>query len=387
MQIHPFLENVPLINQFEEILQPEHFRPLPEDWLLAVTDVVDSTGAIEGGKYRDVNIIGASAIIGCFNAASKQKLPFSFGGDGSAICIPPNLQEDALGVLAHVREIAAQSYNLNMRVALVPVAKIREAGYDVQITRYKLSDLESQPMFSGGGLSYAESLLKSNPMPEDIAISEDHLSKKADFSGLECRWQAVPSPRDETISLLVSTRHSDVSQYSAILQKIREIFGEEPLPHPLQVDKLGFRYNPRKLMGEVKIRTFGKNYLQRLLYLLKVLAQNVIGDWFMNRNSKTSATNWALYKPDMVRHADYRKFDDSLRMVISGTVEQRRQLQEYLAKLYEEGSLYYGIHLSQSALITCMVYRYHRQHIHFVDGNDGGYAEAARHLKKQVGDD
>jgi len=46
--------------------------------------------------------------------------------------------------------------------------------------------------------------------------------------------------------------------------------------------------------------------------------------------------------------------------------------------------LAYGIHLADTAMITCMVFQYHRDHIHFVDGSGGGYVSAAKQLKKRL---
>ena len=32
---------------------------------------------------------------------------------------------------------------------------------------------------------------------------------------------------------------------------------------------------------------------------------------------------------------------------------------------------------------TCLVFQYEKEHVHFVDGDDGGYAHAARALKER----
>jgi hypothetical protein len=42
------------------------------------------------------------------------------------------------------------------------------------------------------------------------------------------------------------------------------------------------------------------------------------------------------------------------------------------------------MHTAPSALITCFVKAYAGDHVHFVDGANGGYALAARQLKKQL---
>lgn len=73
-----------------------------------------------------------------------------------------------------------------------------------------------------------------------------------------------------------------------------------------------------------------------------------------------------------------------LRIVISGTTQQRKQLQDYLDQKYRQQELAYGMHLSDAAMITCMVFKYHREHVHFVDGKGGGYVSASKGLKARL---
>ena len=39
---------------------------------------------------------------------------------------------------------------------------------------------------------------------------------------------------------------------------------------------------------------------------------------------------------------------------------------------------------SKEALMTCLVFDRQNQHVHFIDGGDGGYALAAKELKKRM---
>ena len=95
-------------------------------------------------------------------------------------------------------------------------------------------------------------------------------------------------------------------------------------------------------------------------------------------------TDWGRYKEVLTANTDCRKFDDMLRMVISGTADQRAALDEYLQGRRAAGRLVYGVHCAPRALMTCMVFSYSGEHIHFVDGADGGYALAAKGLKAQL---
>lgn len=44
----------------------------------------------------------------------------------------------------------------------------------------------------------------------------------------------------------------------------------------------------------------------------------------------------------------------------------------------------YGFHVSDRALMTCLVYEEQGRHIAFIDGADGGYALAAKVLKEKL---
>ena len=51
--------------------------------------------AIEAGRYKDVNVIGASIIISVLNAVGEVDLPYTFGGDGAALLVPESVLPDA----------------------------------------------------------------------------------------------------------------------------------------------------------------------------------------------------------------------------------------------------------------------------------------------------
>ena len=48
------------------------------------------------------------------------------------------------------------------------------------------------------------------------------------------------------------------------------------------------------------------------------------------------------------------------------------------------GKLVYGFHVSDRALMTCLVYKAQGRHTAFIDGADGGYALAAKVLKENL---
>ena len=380
-----FYNRLPILNSFFEIGNPAHYHSLPEDWFVGVTDIVNSTEAIENDRYKTVNILGVSPIIGVLNTINHQELPYNFGGDGCVICIPPGLIEQTKAVFATCQQIGKTEYDLELRAALIPIKRIRDDGFDVKVARFKVSDHYRQAAFMGGGVEYAEDLLKS--AGHNFEMDGARPNSQVDFDGLECRWQEVSQPEKTVGSILVKCNpRSDApgAVYNATLKKLSDIYGFDTKTNPLKISELDMTVSIPKLWNEVKFRTFGQSWTKRFIYLLKMELQTLLGKFFMRFDYQTSATDWSLYKPDMAVNSDSRKFDDMLRLVISGTPDQHQSFEEYLQQRFEDGILAYGIHYSDAALITCMVQKYHREHVHFVDGKDGGYAYASRALKKRL---
>lgn len=381
-----FYAGLPLMENFFEASDERKYHPLPPDWHVAVTDIVDSSSAIASGRYKTVNLLGASPIMGILNLAGRHEIPYIFAGDGSAFCIPPALLEDARKVLGASRKIGKAEFGLDLRAAVIPVSFIRRQGHDIRIARYAVSDVYIQAVFSGGGLTYAEELLKTKTIKSYRVPALDN-AEAVDFSGLECRWQEVKQEDKEVITLLAKAnpqRENPADIYEQLMQEMSDIFGFDDKTNPLKASRLSMNTGISKLFGEIKFRTFGKGWIGRIVYVLKMQFQIILGKMLMALNYETSATDWSQYKSDMVRNSDHRKFDDMLRVVISGTSRQRRKLEKVLENKFSDGSLAFGVHISEAAMITCMVFRYHREHVHFVDGKNGGYVAASKELKRRL---
>lgn len=95
MLAHPFLDQLPNCTHLSQCLSPTSSQPLPDDWLVIVTDIVNSSQAIEQGKYKEVNTVGICSIVAVLNSLHKEIIPYVFGGDGASFCIPPEYQAQA----------------------------------------------------------------------------------------------------------------------------------------------------------------------------------------------------------------------------------------------------------------------------------------------------
>ena len=98
-----FLDSVPVLTAFENVADVAAYRPLPDDWVLATADIVGSTEAIAGGRYKAVNMAGASVISALLNALRRRDLPFVFGGDGALVAFPQSQRDLVARTLAAVQ--------------------------------------------------------------------------------------------------------------------------------------------------------------------------------------------------------------------------------------------------------------------------------------------
>ncbi len=386
-----FYAALPGFQSFTGFADEANYRPLPGDWSVVIADLVDSTSAIERGMHRQVNALSTASVIAVLNVFDRAPLPFVFGGDGAGICVPGGRRDALAQALAASRKLALDAYGLHMRVGVIPASDLYTQNCPVLVAKFQPDISFQQAMFRGGGLSRAEELVKQDS-PDNPYIVPTDTPAQASFEGFECRWNEIPSPKEEVVTLLISCLHSAPSRvsrtYADICYQIQEIYGEDSDMHPVRSSELKLTLSPGKLASEARIRTFphdsGKN---RHSYQMRLWWLAMVGKLLMGLGIKIENTDWGRYKDHFVRNTDFRKFDDTLRMVISGSAEQRTLLESYLAELRQERSIAYGLHISQASIVTCMVSDYDRNHMHFVDGAGGGYAYAARALKAQLTDE
>ncbi|RWF18842.1 MAG: DUF3095 family protein, partial [Mesorhizobium sp.] len=157
----PFVASLPVFAKFESVADIDNYRPLPDGWALATADIVGSTKAIGAGRYKTVNMAGASVISALLNALGRQDLPFVFGGDGALVAFPGSALEITRNALAVVQRWVADELDLTLRAAIVPIKDIRAQGLDARVARFRASEAVFYAMFAGGGGSWAEAEMKA----------------------------------------------------------------------------------------------------------------------------------------------------------------------------------------------------------------------------------
>jgi len=384
-----FFENLVPLTKFADIVDSSKHTALPEDWFVIITDVTGSTKAIETGMYKAVNTVGACTIMAVKNVNRAIEIPYVFGGDGATLAIPPSMERGAREALLGAQELARKGFQLDLRIGIVPVEYLTARDMWVQLTKHRISENIVQAAITGRGWEYAEKIIK-DPLTRDLfEVKEtEDIKAKASFDGFECRWQGIKAIKDHKICILVQSMQSDtheqIKAYNGIIEKIDSVYGQPFEHHPLREDKMKLAKSPKDFMGEALVQTLGKSKLAFVKYLGKIMFLNIIGTIIFWKKIDTKEVEWSVYQADLVQNSDYRKFDGMLKMVLDGSNEQQIEITKFFESAYKKKELAYGIHTAKEALLTCLIYSHQKKHAHFVDGSDGGYALAAKHLKERL---
>lgn len=371
--------DLPVFSRFSDVLDDSTYRTVPDDWLIGLCDIVGSTKAIEAGRYKAVNFAGAAAIVAVRNALGGADVPFVFGGDGASFLIAPAdaaAAEDALGrCVTWTRE----DLDLDLRAGLVPVRAVRAAGYDVRAARYAASPDVTYGMFTGGGFAYADRALKEGRH----GIRAAPPGAKPDLAGLSCRFDETPVTDGTVLSLIVVPNAS--ADPAAVMRTIGEILAlieaGPGMGRPLPASGPRLHWPPAGLGLEARAaRRPGEAVLLRQAVLL---VRTLVSFLIFKLGLDVGRFSPKAYIGQLVANADFRKYDDGLRMTVACTHATADAIAERLAAAGTAGLLRHGLHRQSSAVVTCLTPSpLARDHVHFVDGVGGGYAHAALQLKR-----
>ena len=375
-------DNAPAtFTEFSRVVDRSVYRPLPSDWLVATTDVVGSTRAIEDGRYKAVNMAGASAISAVMNALGGKTFPFAFGGDGAALAVSGQAEAPVRDALARTIRWADETLGLDLRAAIVPVAKIRAAGHDVLVARHAPSPAVSYAMFAGGGVEWAEDRMKAG----NFAIAPAPEGSHPDLSGLSCRWRPISNRNGVMLSLIVRQPAgvSDEVFFHAIGDVLQATSAAPAGHHPVPPAGPQFGSPATGITFEAATVAHLRPPVWRWIRLAVwrtfvwsiMIAGLRVGGFDPHRYRRQTALN-----------SDYRKFHDGLDMTLDCSHEDASRIEALLTRLEQQGRIRHGTFRQDEALMTCIVPSHVADdHFHFIDGASGGYAEAARRLKDKAG--
>jgi hypothetical protein len=356
----------------------EHlFFTIPDNWHVLITDVRNSTQAALDGRHQTVNLVATGSIVAALNIALKDNIlvPFFFGGDGATFIIPPSLLDAVVLALQKHRQNTSTNFNLDLRVGHIPVADIYQEGHALKISKLKTSEVFNIPVLLGNGLTYAERKIKGTEIIYPALPAE---AEELDMSGMHCRWDKIKPPltNNEIVSLLVICREGikQADVFKEVMEHIDRIYGSQENRKPISVNKLRMMASLKKISTEMKTRLGRFN----AWYMIRTLVTTTVGKvYFRTKKGKK-------YLYSLVDMSDTLVIDGKINTVITGSSAQREELNNALATLEEKGLLLYGMHTSTESVMSCYVRNLEDQHVHFVDGADGGYTKAAGVLKKKI---
>jgi hypothetical protein len=264
------------------------------------------------------------------------------------------------------------------------VGEIRRHGRDVLVARYEPSPSNSFGLFLGGGVQLLERAIKGReptiPVGQ-IEIPPDSRRGMPDLAGLSCRWSPLRSTRGKMVAVIVTGAAEPRAVYDGILAIADP---EQQGVNPVQLANLSAKWPPRTLMVEARARRASRRTPLAVI-TLGLLLETLLAWIVLQRNRPLGNFDPARYKAEIADNVDFSKYDDTLSMVIDCPTERIPEIRAYLDEQCDRGALSYGIHLSDTALMTCLVESATEQkHVHFVDGGEGGYTQAAKELKQRV---
>lgn len=375
-----FYAELPLhkISVNELLAQASEFARVPDNWQIIITDIKGSTRAVENGLHQEVNLIATGSIIAALNIAWKHNLsiPFFFGGDGATLLVPDILLNPIMQALNEHRKNSADVFGLELRVGHVPVMQVYQNDKQLLIAKARLSDIYAIPVVLGNGLRYAERLIKGPDFNEYVPNLANTM---LDLEGMECRWDKIEPPpnSNEIICLLVDVANEEkhASVFKQVLDSVDRIYGPQAERNPISVPKLKLKATLGKVNREMRIK-IGR-------FDLSYLIKNWLGTFFGKLYFRYYK-NGRSYLQTLVALSDTLVIDGRINTVISGTAEERAQLIVALDEIEQQGQMKYGIHVSPESVMSCYVRDRQDQHIHFVDGAEGGYTKAAGVLKQKL---
>ena len=373
-----FYEGLPKHRQFDDLLHSSAFVPLPDDWVVCCSDIVDSTGLIAAGRYKLVNMVGASVIAAMQNAMGGTAFPYVFGGDGTSFAVPPAWASTARITLARLRHWVGEEFNITLRVAAIAIADIRQKGLDVRVARHAVSPCADYAMFDGGGIAWAESQMKQGT----IAIPACAETEPPDLTGLTCRWNTIPARNGLILSLVILPgEQAQADAFSTVVSQVLNLAADlDREGHPVPIEGPEVKLIPEGLEIEARLSR-GRSALWRKRLLLKLGA--IGAGWLFQRRQRIGQFDPNHYLATMSANADFRKFEDGLKMTLDCTTTVRDRIYALLMKARMDGIIRFGLHEQAEARLTCIVPSATRDdHVHFVDGAEGGYTRAARNLDK-----
>ncbi len=380
-----FYKNLTIIKRpIPDVLADEnYFVDAPGDWHIVVADIINSTEAVSSGRHIDVNLIAAGCLIAVLNVTKSLdvEIPYFFGGDGGTVMVPGEILPKVLAGLNAHKQNSRENFSLNLRIGSLSVEEIRNAGYKVKLAKIEESPGFNKALLIGNGFKYAEYIIKKT----SIHVASDISTlQELDLEGMECKWDKVKPPASEfeVVCFLIDTvnEKDQFEIYSAILKKLDEVYGPFEKRHPLTINTLKFKADLKKIKREMIARYSKLN----LFYLFRTWLVDLFGNFYFKYNLKVNNLRANDYLTQLIAFSEILTIDGRINTIVSGTSGNRQRFLAFLQELEKQQLIVYGHYASSASIMTCYVQNIYNKHVHFIDGADGGYTEAAKELKPKL---
>lgn len=379
MTTDSFIDGIPTLETFDHVGQTERYTPLPDDWWLGLSDVVNSTTAVAEGSYKAVNMAGAATIAAVSNAVGLDLPLFVFTGDGARFAIPAAHVETARQAMADTAAWVEEDLHMTLRVGLLPVSAITAAGHQAKVAFHRPAPAVRYALFAGGGLDWAERQLKDGAIDIDLAGDP----RDADLSGMSCQWGAMKSRRGTIMSIVVRPgAKADPDRFAALVSKVVQLTEEGGSASPVPPDGPPANWPSEGIdLDALAHRRGGSLFLRKI----KTVIAAAIAQMLFKTDLRVGVFKPQTYRREVAENSDFRKFDDGLMMTVDCTQAVRSSVEAALMEAEKAGLAVYGMQTQDEALMTCFVPTITmKDHVHFIDGAGGGYAEAMAALKRKA---
>jgi hypothetical protein len=378
VNLHFYTELPRLKGDIERVVENNSlYKPVPGDWTIIVTDVENSTQAVDNGKQQEVNLAATGSIVACLNIARPRgiDIPFFFGGDGATLVLPEEIKDECLDVLRQHSKRCKRNFGFKLRVGSRELSELYRDGSSLSILRFQRNKLHTMPIVTGDALKKAEKSIKQ----KNSLVKEAKKKQMLNLQGMECKWDKIQPPEKsfEVVSYIINA--TDVSEqskvYASILRDFRNIYGTDDERSPLIPKHLNMVHKIDQIKNEVKMkynRVTGKR-------LATSYGRNLVGRFYLKYMK-----GGKQYVNDLIQLTETLLLDGAINTVVSGNEKQRELMINSLNQLEGDGKINYGYHISQRSVISCYVIGLDDYHIHFLDGEDGGYTRAAKVLKRKL---
>ena len=374
-------------HDYAQLATSSNLIDVPLDWSVVVADVRGSTQAVQEGKYRDVNLIGAACIAAVRNEFPPQTIPYVFGGDGASYLVPPDKLNRTLALLNGVKEMAWNNMKLFLRVGHLSVNEIKQLGGQIAYGFIPQSEYEALAYFRGNGVALAEKEIKkhSDQIADSKSLSTPN--EKVNLSGLSCSFSPFKSKRGEILSVIIELQTEGEAQDKVLNTIIETLRNEGNLQ---RVNPIGLENYKRTMFGDRWMAEAMMNAKDKRFFSI---AKSVVNTFinhvavylsFLFRFSIPGIGDPDIYDQTLVLQSDWIKMDGALRLVIDVDEDEKEQLIQTLDQLQKDQLIDYGINSSNSAVMVCHYQSgVELRHTHFIDGMDGGLTRAAADLKRK----